>query len=70
MVPVFVHQDGRFRTEAQEAPVTIPLDTVRFLPIAAGSVRAVTAIDSGRAFVTVDQSKLRRGLEPVLVNLP
>lgn len=69
-VSVLVHQDGRSRTEAQEAPVEIPLDAVRFLPIAAGAVRAVTAIDSERVFVTVDQGKLRRRLDTVLVNLP
>jgi hypothetical protein len=65
-----VHQDGQVRTEEQSAPVEIPFDAVHFLPIAAGAVRSVTAIDSRRAFVTVEQSKLRRRLDTVLVNLP
>jgi hypothetical protein len=70
MQPVVVDQGGRSWTEEQEAPVEIPLEAVRFLPIAAGAVRAVTAIDSGRAFATVGQRKRRQRLDTVLVNLP
>jgi hypothetical protein len=69
-VPVSVHQDGQVRTEEEAAPVEIPLDAVHFLPIAAGAVRAVTAIDSRRALVTIDHRQLGRGLDTELVNLP
>jgi hypothetical protein len=70
MQPVVVDQGGRSWTEEQEAPVEIPLEAVRFLPIAAGAVRAVTGIDSARAFATVGQRKRRQRLDTVLVNLP
>ena len=69
-VPVTVYEGRRSRTEEEEAPVEIPLDAVRFLPVAAGAVRAVTAIDGSRALVTVAHGKLRRRLDTQLVTLP